>query len=57
LEPSHVLINLGYTPEDAHGSLRFSLGKDTSQEDISYVLKVLPGIVEKLRLMAPKLEE
>lgn len=56
LEPSHVLINLGYTPEDAHGSLRFSLGKDTSKEDISYVLKVLPGIVEKLRQMAPRLE-
>jgi cysteine desulfurase len=45
---------MGYTPFAAHGSIRFSLGKETSQEDIDYVLKVLPGIVEKLRKIAPK---
>jgi cysteine desulfurase len=54
LEPSHVLLAMGYTPFAAHGSIRFSLGKETSQEDIDYVLKVLPGIVEKLRKIAPK---
>lgn len=55
LEPSHVLAAMGYSPEDSHGSLRFSLGKDTTEKDIDYVLEVLPGIVEKLREMAPKL--
>lgn len=55
-EPSHVLLALGFKPEDAHGSLRLSLGKDTSQGDIDYALKVLPPVIEKLREMAPKLE-
>ena len=53
--PSHVLLAMGYKPEDAHGSLRFSLGKETDEEDINYVLEVFPKIVEKLRKMAPKL--
>jgi cysteine desulfurase len=44
---------MGIPAEEAHGSLRFSLGKDTTEEDIDYVIKVLPGIVEKLRKMAP----
>jgi cysteine desulfurase len=55
LKPSHVLTAMGIPPETAHGSLRFSLGKETTQEEIDYVVKVLPGIVEKLRKMAPKL--
>lgn len=55
LEPSHVLTAMGYQPQEAHGSLRFSLGKQTTEEEIDYVIKVLPGIVEKLRKMAPKL--
>ncbi|MFZ5365880.1 MAG: cysteine desulfurase family protein [Patescibacteria group bacterium] len=54
LKPSHVLTAMGFRPEDSHGSLRFSLGKDTTEKDIDYVLKILPGIVEKLRKMAPK---
>jgi len=54
LEPSHVLLALGISPEKAHGSLRFSLGKRTTQEEIDYVIKTLPGIVKKLRKMAPK---
>ena len=54
LEASHVLLAMGIPPEIAHGSLRFSLGKQTTQEEIDYVIKVLPGIVEKLRKMAPK---
>lgn len=57
LEPSHVLIAMGISPELAHGSLRFSLGKDTSGKEIDYVIKVLPGIVKKLRKMAPKIKE
>lgn len=54
LEPSHVLTAMGFKPEESHGSLRFSLGKDTTEEEIDYLIKVLPKIVEKLRKMAPK---
>ncbi|MDP3888649.1 MAG: cysteine desulfurase family protein [bacterium] len=57
LAPSHVLSAMGYQPWDAHGSLRFSLGKGTTEEEVGYVLTILPGIVEKLRKMAPKLKD
>jgi cysteine desulfurase len=53
LEPSHVLTAIGLPHELAHGSLRFSLGRKTSEDDIRYVLAVLPGIVTKLRSMSP----
>ena len=53
LEPSHVLLALGLPPEQAHGSLRFTLGKWTAEEDIEQVLEVLPPIVAKLRAMSP----
>jgi len=53
LEPSHVLLALGLSHELAHGSLRFTLGRYTSEEDIATVLKVLPEIVYKLRAMSP----
>jgi cysteine desulfurase len=53
LEPSHVLLALGLSPELAHGSLRFTLGKYTTEEDIDHVLRILPDIVEKLRAMSP----
>jgi len=53
LEPSHVLLAMGIPPEVAHGSLRFSLGRDNNEEDIDRVIEVLPGIVEKLRAMSP----
>jgi len=56
LEPSHVLLALGLSPEQAHGSLRFSLGKENTEEDMGRVLKVLPGIVAKLRAMSPLLK-
>ena len=49
LDPSHVLVALGLSHEAAHGSIRFTFGKETSTEDIDYVVEVLPGIVEKLR--------
>jgi len=54
LEPSHVLMAMGISPELAHGSLRFSLGKQTTEEEIDYVLKVLPKAVARLRKMAPR---
>jgi cysteine desulfurase len=56
LEPSHVLLSLGYPPEQAHGSLRFSLGKWTTEEEIERVLDILPIIVAKLRAMSPLLK-
>jgi len=53
LEPSHVLIAIGLPHEIAHGSLRFTMGRQTTEEDVDYLLGVLPGIVEKLRAMSP----
>lgn len=53
LEASHVLMAMGLPHEQAHGSLRFSLGKWTTGDDIEKVLEVLPGIVSKLRAMSP----
>jgi cysteine desulfurase len=53
LEPSHVLAAIGLSHELAHGSLRFSLGRLTSEEDIDYCLTRLSGIVRKLRAMSP----
>jgi len=53
LEPSHVLLALGLPPEQAHGSLRFTLGQENTEADIERVLKVLPGIVARLRAMSP----
>lgn len=51
LEPSHVLTALGLTAEQAQGSLRLTLGKDNTEEDVDYLLDVLPGLVRKLRGM------
>ncbi len=53
LDPSHVLLAMGVPPELAHGSLRLTLGKDNTQEDIDAVADALPGIIEKLRALAP----
>ncbi len=53
LEPSHVLMALGQKHEEAHGSVRFTLGRSNTEKDVDYVLKVLPGIVKKLRDMSP----
>jgi cysteine desulfurase len=52
-EPSHVLSAIGVKPEIAQGSLRLTLGDANSEEDIDYVLKVLPEVVEKLRSISP----
>ncbi|MFC2020611.1 cysteine desulfurase NifS [Chloroflexota bacterium] len=56
LEPSHVCLAMGLPHEQAHGSLRLTLGKWTEEEDINRVLEVLPGIVAKLRAMSPMLK-
>jgi cysteine desulfurase len=56
LEPSHVLLALGLSPEQAHCSLRFTLGRDNSEADVERVLEVLPAIVAKLRTMSPLLK-
>lgn len=53
LEPSHVLTAMGIPPEVAHGSLRFSLGRMNTTEDVDYVIEVLPSVVERLRDMSP----
>lgn len=53
LEPSHVLLAIGQPAELAHGSLRFSLGRFSQENDIDYVLEVLPKVVQKLRAMSP----
>jgi cysteine desulfurase len=55
LEPSHVLLALGVPPEQAHGSLRFTLGRENTEADVERVLEVLPRIVGKLRAMSPLL--
>lgn len=53
LDPSHVLMALGLKHEQAHGSLRMTLGKDNTMDDVEKVLTVLPGIVSRLREMSP----
>jgi len=53
LEPSHVLLALGLRPEQAHGSLRVTLGKDNTEEDVKLFLEALPEEVSKLRQMSP----
>lgn len=53
LEPSHVLLALGLTHEQAHGSLRITLGRENTQEEADYLLEVLPGVVAKLREISP----
>ncbi len=53
LDPSHVILALGLPYEVAHGSIRFTLGRSTTQEDIDYVIQTLPPLVEKLRSLSP----
>ncbi len=53
LDPSHVLLAMGLTHEVAHGSLRLSLGRGNTEDDINYCLEVLPQILERLRSMSP----
>jgi cysteine desulfurase len=57
LEPSHVLMALGLDAELAHGSVRFTVGKDTTVHDVDYVLNKLPSMIERLRSMSPEWRE
>ncbi len=50
---SHVLLAMGVPPEYAHGSLRLTLGRDNTQEDVDEFLNILPTIVQRLRAMSP----
>jgi len=49
LSPSHVLKAMGLTDSDTHSSIRFSLGRQTTEEEVDYVVSIMPGIIEKLR--------
>jgi cysteine desulfurase len=53
LEPSHVLVAMGIETALAQGTLRFSMGRGTTEAEIDHVLDVFPGIVERLRVMSP----
>lgn len=57
LDPSHVLLAIGLPHETAHGSLRLTLGEDTTKEDIDYVVESLKEIVASLRAMSPLYED
>lgn len=53
LDPSHVLLAIGLPHEIAHGSLRLTINEDTTEEDVNYILSVIPGVVKRLRSMSP----
>ncbi len=57
LDPSHVLLAIGLPHEIAHGSLRLTLGADTTKEDLDFVVEKISGIVERLRSMSPLYED
>ena len=57
LDPSHVLLALGLKHEVAHGSLRLSISDETTDEDIDYILEVIPPVVKRLRDMSPLWEK
>jgi cysteine desulfurase len=53
LEPSHVLLAIGLKHEEAHGSLMFTLGRENTQEEVDYVISLMPDIVKRLRAISP----
>ncbi|OGZ63484.1 MAG: cysteine desulfurase NifS [Candidatus Staskawiczbacteria bacterium RIFCSPHIGHO2_01_FULL_36_16] len=53
LEPSHVLLAIGLKPQEAHGSLRISLGRQTTEKEINKLIEVLPKIIKKIRDISP----
>lgn len=57
LDPSHVLLAIGLPHEKAHGSVRLSMGHFTTEEQVDYVIKEIPPIIERLRQMSPLYEE
>jgi len=53
LQPSHELLAIGLAHEEAHGSLVFTMGKQNTQEDVNYILEVIPDVVKRLRALSP----
>jgi cysteine desulfurase len=53
LEPSHALRATGLKHEEAHGSLLFTLGMQNTEEEVDYVINIMPDIVKRLRKMSP----
>ena len=53
LDPSHVLMAMDLPRELSHGAIRFSLSRETTEEEVDRVIEVLPGIIKKLREMSP----
>ncbi|MGN0134399.1 MAG: cysteine desulfurase NifS, partial [Anaerotignum sp.] len=57
LDPSHVLMAIGLPHETAHGSLRLTMDRDNTEEEVDFILEKLPGIVQRLRDMSPVYED
>lgn len=57
LDPSHVLLAIGLPHEIAHGSVRLSLGRENSEDDVDYILDIIPKVIARLRAMSPIWEE
>jgi cysteine desulfurase len=53
LEPSHVLLATGLEPAEAHGSLRFSIGRWTTEAEVDYLLETIPKVINKFRILSP----
>ncbi|MCL7395559.1 MAG: cysteine desulfurase NifS [Thaumarchaeota archaeon] len=53
LEPSHVLLAIGLKHEEAHGSVLFTLGRQNTEDDVDYIIQIMPDIVKRLRMFSP----
>jgi cysteine desulfurase len=54
VEPSHVLLAIGLSPDEARSSLRFSLGRQTTAEEVDHAIAAIPTVVERLRALSPR---
>jgi cysteine desulfurase len=57
IEPSHVLLAIGLSDDEARSSVRFSLGRNTTREEIDRAIAVIPGVVERLRALSPRFSQ
>lgn len=57
LDPSHVLLATGLSAERAHGSIRISLGRDNTMEEVEYVLQATSKVIDKIRNMSTAYQE